>query len=52
MRNSISKAVVARLTGMIVLAAVILPVVSASAGTWHGGGFGGGFRGGGFGGSH
>jgi hypothetical protein len=52
MRNSISKAVVARLTGMIMLAAVILPVASASAGAWHGGGFGGGFHGGGSGGFH
>jgi hypothetical protein len=52
MRNSISRAVVARLTGMIMLAAAVLPVASASAGTLHGGGFGGGFRGDGFGGFH
>jgi hypothetical protein len=61
MRNSISKAIVAGLTGLTMSAAVVSWTTPASAvmvhgggfggGGWHGGGFGGGFRpgfGGGF----
>ena len=50
MRSSISKAIVAGLTGLTVSAAVISSATPASAVIIHGGGFGGGWHGGGFGG--
>ncbi len=47
MRNSISKAIAAGLTGLTLSAAVICSTTPASAVMIHGGGFGGGWHGGG-----
>ena len=52
MRNTISKAIVAGVAALSLATAVVATTEPASAGQWHGGGFGGGWHGGGFGGWH